>query len=829
MAPLSALPADALARLSNPSEFDFATTDELEPLGDVIGQDRAVDAVQFGIGIRQEGYNLFVLGPPGAGKHSMVRRFLDRRAPHDPTPSDWCYVHNFERPHQPNALGLPPGRGRHLRDDMDRLVEELRAAIPAAFESDEYRSRRQALEERMRAQPEEQFNQLQQRAREKGIALMRTPMGLTLTPMRNGEVLGPEEFEKLDQQEQDRIKRDIEGLQGELQHIMQHMPQWQRQSRDELRKLNREVTDDAVSHLIDEIKQRYAELDDVVAYLDAVRHDMVENAEDFVGAVTGEGGQQQQQQMMQMAMAGGQGGGGPEALLSRYRVNLLVDHSGNHGAPIVYEDHPTYQNLVGRIEHRPQFGALVTDFTLIKPGALHRANGGYLIVDVRRLLIQPFAYDQLKRLLRAKEIRIEALGQMLSLMSTVTLEPQAIPLSVKVVLLGERWVYYLLSMLDPEFAELFKVQADFDDRMRRDEQTRPQYARLIATLARESELKPFDRHAVGRVMDRAARLVEDAERLSMHLTDIGDLLREADYWAGQNGHDVVTADDVQRAVDAARHRAGHLRERALEAIERGTILIDTEGAVAGQINGLAVSMFGGFGRPSRLTARVSLGRGEVVDIEREVALGGPIHSKGVLILQGFLADRYAQERPLSLKASLVFEQSYGGIEGDSASSAELYALLSALAGVPIRQGLAVTGSVNQRGQVQPIGGVNEKIEGHFDVCNARGLSGHEGVLIPAANVKNLMLREDVVEAAREGRFHIFAVETIDQGIEVLTGMPAGEPDGDGRYPGDTINGRVERRLARFAEAAHRFAQLGRTGAEREAAPKKGPEQPEDRL
>jgi lon-related putative ATP-dependent protease len=826
MVPPSPLPVEALARLTDPATLAFETTDDLAPIEDVIGQDRAVEAVRFGISIRQEGYNLFALGPSGVGKHSLVRRFLERRAPDEPTPPDWVYVHNFDAPHRPNAMPLPAGRGRRLRDDMDRLVDDLRTAIPAVFEGDEYRTRRQSLEQQMRERHEEGFEDVQRRAREKGVAMMRTPMGIALAPIRNGEPLGPDEFEKLDPAEQERIKRDIEELQQELEAALRRVPQLQRESRDQLRNLNREAIRNAVSHLIEDVKQRHGDVDEVVHYLDAVREDMVESGEEFLRAVTAaEGGPP----MLPFAMPGMPPGGVAETLLSRYRVNLLVDHAEAAGAPIVHEDHPTHPNLVGRIEHRPHFGALVTDFTLIKAGALHRANGGYLILDARRLLAQPLAWEELKRTLRAREIRIESLGQALSLISTVSLEPEPIPLDVKVVLLGEQWLYYLLSMLDPEFAELFKVQADFDDRMVRDERTTPEYARLIATLARDAKLRPFGRAAVARVMDRAARLAEDAERLSTHLSEIGDLLREADYWAGENGHEVVTDHDVQQAIDAAIHRADRLRERALEAIDRGMILIDTKGAVTGQINGLAVSMFGGFGRPSRLTARVALGRGEVVDIEREVALGGPIHSKGVLILQGFLAARYAQERPLSLKASLVFEQSYGGVDGDSASSAELYALLSALADVPIRQGLAVTGSVNQRGQVQAIGGANEKIEGHFDVCKARGLTGEEGVLIPSANIKNLMLRRDVIDAASEGRFRIYAVETIDQGIEILTGMPAGERDADGRYPEDSINGRVERRLAGFAEAARRFAQLGRGSGERERAPGPGPAAPEDRL
>jgi lon-related putative ATP-dependent protease len=489
---------------------------------------------------------------------------------------------------------------------------------------------------------------------------------------------------------------------------------------------------------------------------------------------------------------------------------VLVDHSDTEGAPVVYEDNPTYQNLIGRVEHMARMGALLTDFQLIKPGALHRASGGYLILDARKVLTQPYAWEALKRVLQAGQIRIESVGQMLSLISTVSLEPEPIPLDVKIALFGERMLYYLLWQLDPDFAELFKVEADFETEMDRTDSNQKLYAQLIATLVQKKDLRPFDRSAVVRVIERSARLAGDREKLTMRTRNIIDLLEEADYWAGENGNGTVTDGDVQQAIEAQIHRADRVRERVQEAILRDTFLIDTQGEVVGQINGLSVLQLGNFafGRPTRITARTRLGKGQVLDIEREVELGGPIHSKGVLILSGFLGGRYTSDRPLSLSASLVFEQSYGGVEGDSASSAELYALLSAIADLPLRQSLAVTGSVNQRGQVQAIGGVNEKIEGFFDVCQARGLTGEQGVLIPASNVKHLMLRQDVVEAVEEGQFHVYPVETVDQGIEILTGVEAGEQDEEGTYPEGSVNDRVAKRLAELAEKRQAFSKSG---------------------
>jgi lon-related putative ATP-dependent protease len=811
MAPVEPLEAAALCRRCDLSQFSFDTTADLPDLTEVLGQERAVEAVRFGIGIRREGYNLFALGPEGTGKHSVVRQFLEQKAAQQPTPSDWCYVHNFADAGKPRALRLPPGDGVKLRQTMAHLVDELRTAIPAAFESENYRARRQEIEEEFRERQDRALAELQRRARERGIAMMRTPMGLAFAPLRGSEVMSPEEFQRLPPQEQERVQTEVAALQEQLQKSLMQLPQWDRERREKVRELNHAVALAAVGHLIDDLRRAYAEQAAVVEYLHAVQRDVLDHVEAFRGAAETPPGAPVEAAPPRQPM--------DASFFRRYQVNVIVDRGQTQGAPVIYEDHPTVYNLVGRIEYMALMGALVTDFNLIKGGALHRANGGYLLLDAQKVLLQPFAWEELKRTLRSREIRLETISQMLSLVSTVSLEPEPIPLEVKVVLFGERLLYYLLSQLDPEFGELFKVAADFDEQMPRDPESHLLYARMIATLARREGLRPCDRGAVARVIEQSARAAGDAEKLSTHLHSLADLLREADYWAAQADHEVIGAADVQRAIDAQIRRADRLRERLQEDINRGTILIDTRGAKVGQINGLSVISLGqfAFGRPSRITARVRLGRGEVVDIEREVALGGPIHSKGVLILASYLGARYASDRPLSLSASLVFEQSYSGVEGDSASSAELYALLSALAEVPIKQSLAVTGSVNQYGQVQAIGGVNEKIEGFFDICRAQGLTGDQGVLIPASNVKHLMLRQDVVEAVAAGQFHVYPVETIDQGLELLTGLPAGERDGQGAFPEGSVNQRVEARLVALAEKRQAFGMPARENAGDERA------------
>jgi lon-related putative ATP-dependent protease len=796
MAPVEPLKPEALCAQCDPAQFRFQTTAELEDLSQVLGQARAVEALHFGIGIRRDGYNLFVFGEPGTGKRTVVRQFLDDKAAHEPVPSDWCYVNNFDETHKPRVLRLPPGTGQKLRRDVEQLMSDLRAAIPAAFESEEYRARRQELEEKLKEQHEQAFEGLRQEAETHSIALIRTPSGMAFAPMHKGEVVSPEDYEKLPEAERQRIEAVIATLEEQLAKLIHQVPQWRREGQRRIRTLDREVTMSAVGHLIDELRKEYADLPAVLGHLDTLQQAVIDNADDF----------RRTEEAPEISFLGVPITRGGTPSTRRYQVNLLIDHGDAHGAPVVYEDSPSYPALIGRVEHIAQMGALVTDFMFIKPGALHRANGGYLMLDARKVLMQPFAWEGLKRALASRELRLESLGQALSLVSTVSLEPEPIPLDVKAVLIGEPLLYYLLSAYDPEFAELFKVAVDFGQDMRRDSESNELYARLIATLARREQLLALDRGAVARVIEQAARSVEDADKLSVRLREITDLLREADHWAREAGRDVVTAADVTRAIEAGIRRADRLRERLQEAIARGTLLIDTAGERVGQVNGLSVVDLGhfAFGHPSRITARVRLGKGEVLDIQREVELSGPIHSKGVLILSGFLGARYVPERPMALSASLSFEQTYGEVEGDSASSAELYALLSALAAAPVRQSLAVTGSVNQHGEIQAIGGVNEKIEGFFDVCRARGLSGEQGVLIPAANVRHLMLRADVVQAVRDGKFRIYPVASIDQGIEILTGLPAGERDADGLFPEGSLNQRVELRLIMLSELARAY-------------------------
>ncbi len=810
---IDALPADALRTRFDPSDFGFETTDDLPAETEVVGQDRAVEALDFGMSIDAEGYNVFALAPPGTGRRPLVQHLLEEQAAGEETPPDLCYVNRFDDEREPRALRLPAGRGRELKEDVDALIEELQTALPGTFESEEYRSRREMIQEEVQEGQEAALDDLQARAREDGIALIRTPQGFVFTPLDDGEVVPPEEVESMPEEEREQVQQTIEAYQEELQDILQKMPEHQREARQRIEDLNEEMATLVVDDLIEDLRDAYADFDDVVAFLGSVRDDIIENVDVFVqaaqqGPSPGQQGPQQMMQQQGQQDGGQQGARAPDgAFWRRYRVNLLVDHEETDGAPVVYEDNPNYQTLVGQVEQIAQMGALVTDFNLIRPGALHEANGGYLIVEARQLLTQPYAWEGLKRALQNEEIQIESPGQALGLIRTLTLEPEAVPLDVKLVVVGERMLYYLLDALDPDMDRLFKVMADFDDQIDRDAAREDAYADLIATTVDEHDLRPFDRSGVARVFEHSLRLVGDTEKLSARVEEIRDLLTEADHWAQDDGADTVTGDHVQRAIDAQIRRAGRLRDRVQETIEREKIYIDTTGATVGQVNGLSYLEAGGFsfGRPHRITARVRLGEGEIVDIEREAALDGPLHSKGVLILSGFLEGRFAQRSPLSLSARLVFEQSYGGIDGDSASSAELYALLSALAEVPLKQNLAVTGSVNQRGVVQPIGGVNEKVEGFFDVCEERGLAGDQGVLIPAANTDNLMLRPDVVAAVEAGAFHIYPVETVDQGIELLTGMEAGTRDEQGAFPDGTINAKVEARLRTFADRRRRFA------------------------
>ena len=786
-----------LAHRCDAGQFTFATTDQLEDLGVIPGQERASDAIELAVGIEREGYNLFVMGPEGCGRHTLVRQKIEARAKGAPRPSDWVYVNNFVHPHQPIAIELPPGRGAGLRSDMAHLVEELRSNIPAVFEGDEYRSKADSIDGEFKERHEKAFAALGDEAMSQGIALLRTPAGFSFAPVKNGEVIDAEAYANIPAEEQEQIKSAIEALQAKLERLIRDTMRWRRERLERIRELNCDMTLFAVGHLVDELKQRYVEWPRVVEYLDAVQKDVIDHDDDFRKP---EEDASPIARLMQHE----------EPSLRRYEVNILVDNGAPDGSPVVYADHPTLQNLVGRVDHISRLGTLTTEFGLIKPGALHRANGGYLLLDAIRLLTQPFAWEGLKRALLRHQIRIESPGEAYAMVSTLSLEPEPIPLKVKVILVGERNLFYVLQAYDPDFGKLFRVAADFEEHLERTLQTSLLFARFVATRARADKLLPLERDAVARVVDFASRAAGDIHKITANMDQLFQLLHEADHRARLAGSAAIDAAAIQGAIEAQRHRAGRIRAQVQEAILRGKILIDTAGAAVGQVNGLSVFDLGdfAFAEPVRITATTRLGEGQVIDIQREVELGGAIHSKGVMILSSFLAARFSGNLPHALCASLVFEQTYGHVDGDSASLAELCALLSSLAEVPIRQNLAVTGSINQLGEVQPIGAVNEKIEGFFDICMARGLSGGQGVLIPAANVDQLMLRDEVVAAAAAGKFHVYAVRTVDEAIELLTRVPAGLPEDAGGAAPHSVNGRV---AARLRELAALRRQLPRPG------------------
>lgn len=793
MPTVKALDAQKLHQRCDYSLFPFQSTADLAGTTEIIGQERAVDAIRFGIDIQRPGYNLFVLGDPGSGRHSVVRRLLDAKSAGGTTPSDWCYIHNFAEANKPRLLRVPAGRGGKLKRDMQQFVDELSKAIPAAFDGDEYRSRIEAINDAFKEKEEKALQELGKAASDDGVVLLRTPHGFVFAPMAGDEAMAPGDFEKLSDEEKERIGKKIKEYSERLKQLMLQLPRWRRDVQAQIKEASRDILSLAVGHLIEELKEQYADLPEVLAFLDEVMHDVVEEGEQLREQPKADG------DLSNIVVSG-------SISALRYQVNLLVDNAEVKAAPVVYEDNPIFPNLVGRVDHIAQLGTLLTNFTLIKAGALHRANGGYLVLDALKVLLQPYAWEGLKRALRSGKVHIESLGQALGFVSTISLEPEPMPLRVKVVLIGERHIYYLLKALDPDFAELFKIEADFENELVRNPDNTRLYAEYLATLIRGAELRPFDREAVGRIVEHGARLCEDAERLTASRRKMVDLLQEADHWAGKAGRSTVAREDVQAALDARIRRVDRVRCRYQEEILRDNLLVSVTGARVGQINGLAVITLDDFmfAHPVRITATARLGEGDVIDIEREAQLGGAIHSKGVMILSSFLGARYSRAVPLSLAASLVFEQSYGPVEGDSASLAELCALLSVLAKAPIRQSLAVTGSVNQLGDVQAIGAVNEKIEGFFDICKARGLTGEQGVLVPSSNVKHLMLRQDVVDACAEGRFHVYPIQSADEAIELLTGVPAGEVNEEGKAPEGTINFRVAAELAGLSAARHEF-------------------------
>ncbi len=791
--PVTALSADQLYRRCSTDAFSFKTTEDLPPLHGLLGQERALQAIRFGTRIGHGGYNLFVLGPTEAGFETAVRNLLTQMAQEEPVPSDWVYVNNFSDQNTPKALRLRTGDGRRLRNRVASVIEDLRNALPAIFQSDEYLRRRRSIDEELERRHTDALGVLQKQAEQDGIALISTQNGIGVAPLReDGEVMPTEEFRALPEQDRDRIETKIGKIQESVEEIFRAIPRWESERVDRLRTLNQDFANFAVRHSINDLRSEFSGEAEVLDWLDALSSDIVDQIALFAPEAA-EHPEEGERGRTPTPVSGGPNWLDP---FQRYQVNLFVDHARTRGAPVVELDHPSLGNLVGKIEHRAQMGTLVTDPTLIRPGALHRANGGYLLLNAMRILREPYAWDALCRALSRLEAMIESYSDHYSMVATMGLQPEPIPLDVKVVLFGPPQLYYTLARREPNFSKLFKVQVDFSDRIDRTDENSLYFARLIGTHARDEELKPLSPPAVARVIEHSSRLAGDAERLSILMDPIADVLREADYFAQETSSPTIDERHVDEALLAQVHRADRMRERVQESIENEMQRIDTDGSVVGQINSLFVRSLPNysFGSPSRVTARVRAGGQGVVNIERSVGLSRSIYNKGVEILAAWFLSRFAVERSPHFTVSIVHEQNYGPIDGDSASSTEAYALLSTLSGVPISQAFAVTGSVNQLGEVQVIGGVNEKIEGFFDVCAARGLTGEQGVLIPAGNVRHLMLRQDIVAAARAGQFHIFPIETLEQGIEILTGMPAGEREESGTYPEDTIYGRIERRL-----------------------------------
>ena len=802
---ITKLTSEQLYRKCDAAKFDFTTTADLEERLSALGQDRAICAVELGINIKSRGYNLFCLGPEGTGKTSLVKRILEKEGKQRPTPDDWAYVYNFDEPHKPIAVNFPAGAAAGFAKDMEEFAYAMEHDLPEAVKNELYEEQLSVIREKYQEKRNDYVKVLQKKAKGKKVSLLHMPMGVVVAPMKNGEIISPDVFDTLSDDEKNEIMADLNAMQEEIAQHQDDAPGWEEKQTEEIKKLQEKLVKDAIKKPINDIKQKYRGNKKVAEYLKAVQNYILENIPSFVPNYDQDSKPQTEEEPM-AGLLSQLKNQQEEDKYSKFKVNVVVKNVPDSGAPIVLLDHPTQGNLVGKVERIQQFGALITDFTLIKGGALHRANGGFLLIDARKLLLQPYSWDSLKRALASKEIKIEAPSEDTSF-STISLDPQPIPLDVKVVMTGDAELYDLLSERDPDFSDYFKVEADFGMIIDRTDENEVEYAKLIGSLTKKKNLRSLNKQAVARVIEYSSRLADDSEKLTAHVSSIGDLLKEADYWARKSKASQIGKNHVDQAIKSQIYRSDRVNRAMLEQIDKGTILLDVKGERVGQINGLVVYNFtrNSFGKPTRITTQVRLGRGEFINIEREVAMSGPIHSKGVLILQALIANRFAKRSPLSLSASIVFEQSYGGVDGDSASSTEYYCMLSAIANLPIKQSLAVTGSINQFGEIQPIGGVNEKIEGFFEVCKYNGLTGKQGVIIPRTNVVNLMLREDVLEAVENGQFSIYAIDDVDDGIELLTGIPAGKADKRGRFPKGTVNYMVQQSLEEYYRDYVKFA------------------------
>jgi len=794
------LTAEQVRRICEPVLFDCSSTSELVPMEGIIGQDRALSALKFGLNIGEVGFNIYVSGPSGTGRTTAIKSYLEALAAKRETPSDWCYVHNFSDSYCPRALKVPAGMGKSLQKDMEHAIGNAKRSLIQAFASKEYTARRAEITESLNKKKEAAFDILGKKAEDRGLLLRSTPVGLVFIPASKGKPMSEEEYQNLSSEDKDELKKKQEELTKELKEQISKLRTEESTVEKQLEDTDREVAGFAISHLFEKLMSKYSQLQQVVDYLKEVEQDIIENFEQF---------KSEPKATDSDPLAAMQGVVRKQAL-RKYEVNVLVDNSELKGAPVVLELNPTFGNLFGRIEKEAQFGAMYTDFTMIKSGSLHRANGGFLVVRVEDLLTNFQSWEGLKRALRDEKLVIEELGERLGFVATKSLRPEPAPLDIKVVVIGEPLYYYLLLRLDLEFKELFKVKADFDSRMDKSEANLKDYAAVICRMCGKENLKHLKNDALAKIVEHSSRLAGDQEKLSTLFADIADILREANFWTEEERASLIEAKHVEKAVEQRAYRSNLIQQRINEMIEKGMIIIDTESEEIGQVNGLAVIDLGdfAFGRPTRITASVGVGREGLIDIERESKLGGRLHTKGVMILNGYITEKYVRDVPLSLSARLVFEQSYEEVEGDSASSTELYTILSRLSDVPIKQSIAVTGSVNQKGEVQAIGGVNEKVEGFFEVCRIKGLNGKQGVLIPASNVRNLMLKEEVAEAVKAGKFHIYPVSTIDEGIEVLTGLKAGKRLKDGSFEPDSLNDRVQKCLITLAERLRDFTKGG---------------------
>lgn len=771
------------------------TTAELSPLDEMIGQERALKAMTFGLGIGEHGFNIFAAGQPGTGKTTTVTGFLEEKAKDEPAPSDWCYVHNFQSSSEPHAIELAQGMAREFQKDMSELLENARKVLPEVFESEEYITKREAVLRSAQTTRDTLFSQINKIAQKKGFVLQSSPSGLLIVPLVEGQPLSDEDMRSLSPEAIQEISKERDELNIDLRNAMRELRKIDKTVKSELDRLNQESALYAIDHFVTDLKEKFSDNKEVVQHIDAVEKDILENISQFLEAPDA-------------PPPSREGVVAKEQFFKKYEVNILVDNQGLSGAPVISELNPTYLNLFGRVEKEARFGVLMTDFTMIQPGSLHRANGGYLMIPAEDLLRTPMAREGLKRALKNGEIVIEDIPLSSGIISTRGLKPEPIKLRVKDVLIGSASIYELLYTRDEDFKELFKVKAHFDTTMERNDENIFKYASAMASVCGKEGLKHLDADAISKVVEHSSRLADDQNKLSTKFAEVADIVREATFYAENDDSEYVKGSHVKKAIEEKVYRSNLIQEKIQEMIERGTILIATEGEKIGQINGLTVMTFGDirFGGPSRVTASVGVGRHGIVDVARESNLGGPIHTKGVMILGGYLSKTYAHDKPLGLSARLVFEQSYSGVDGDSASSTELYAILSVLSGLPIKQCYAVTGSVNQNGDVQPIGGVNEKIEGYFEVCKAKGLTGEQGVIIPRSNIQNLMLKEEVVEAVESDKFHIFAVETIDEGIEILTGVKAGQRNPDGTFEEGTVSYMVNERLREMAETLKEYGE-----------------------